>query len=311
MIHYLLAFAYGLALLGSFVGWGSLVALAAGRRADASLRAAWGVAFCIALGGLLNLFGLAFGGMLIVLTIIGLIGLSLPVRLPAVRAIPADRLARTLLFTAVGILALRYAASVSSRFYNAADDYQGYFVFPEKLIQTGTLDNDPFSERRIISSLGGQSFLDAMLLSAVGPAHLNLLDRGIGLLLLAGLAWGLATEMNAPPRLSAAVLIMVALVRPPQVNITSLLIASAMFLALYRTLQLLSRRPHAAIADGLLAALVLAAVITLKTNLVPAAVFLVIFHFILRFRNDRRRTVSPLATAGITICMLSFSFWRG
>ena len=298
MIHYAFTFIYGLALLASFAGWGSLTANAAGRSsAGWSLRAAWGMCLCIVIGGILNLFGLAHRGVLLAMVAVGILFLL------SFRKTRSERDAnqkRFLIPTCVVILiGLRYSAAVSSDFYNAQDDYQGYFVFPEKIVQTGELGTDPFSERRIISSLGGQYFLDAMLIAWTGEAHLNLLDRGIGLLLLAGLVWSLARENGIPAQMAACAVLPIALSELPQVNVSSLLIACAICVALYRTLELARRGPNGIWRDGLLVGLVTAGAITLKMNVIPAVGLLAALHFLGRWVLDRRGRTQTLFCAAV------------
>ncbi|HUB24687.1 MAG TPA: hypothetical protein VL992_04590 [Tepidisphaeraceae bacterium] len=299
MIHYAFAFIYGMALLGSFVGWGSVVAWIAGRNGtDASLRAVWGMSFCIAIGGVLNLLGLADQPVLLTMVACGVLLLIIDhFRSTRRMETPRDRFT-VILLAAIGVVLLfRYAASVSSEFYNGQDDFQGYFVFPEKMVQTGQLGADPFSERRAISSLGGQYLLDSMLISVVDESHLNLLDRGIGLLVLAGLVWGLARDKGLPMKTAACVLLPIALSRPPQVNVSSLLIACAACVALYRTLELIRNDKGEVWRDGILAGLTAAGALTLKNNIVPAIVLIAVLHSVGRWLADRRGRGQAVAVA--------------
>jgi len=57
MASYWLAFAWGLAILASFVGWGGALnrVLFPAQRVDWGQRAAWGVALSVVIGGVLNL----------------------------------------------------------------------------------------------------------------------------------------------------------------------------------------------------------------------------------------------------------------
>src|SRR5262249_32512327 len=67
--------------------------------------------------------------------------------------------------------------------FNRHDDFHAYIVFPRKMIQTGELGRDPFSVRRMVASLGGQSFLHALVLAGLQEQNLHLMEPGIGLLL--------------------------------------------------------------------------------------------------------------------------------
>jgi hypothetical protein len=294
MVHYAFALIYGLLLLASFVGWGSIVAWWSDRgQAGLSLRAAWGMALCIAAGGWLNLFGISTRPTLIALVALGILILAIArPRIPAAAS-------SSLLLCVIVLLGLRCAAAVSSNSYNSQDDYQGYFVFPQKIIQTGGLGSDPFSERRIISSLGGQYFLDSMLISGVDEAHIDLLDRGIGLLVLAGLVWSMARELGMARNLAACALLPIALVFSPQANVSSLLIACAMCVALYQTLEMAGRKPNSIVRDGLLVGLLAAGTSTLKMNVIPGVGLLALFYFLGKWLTDRRGRAATLAGAGV------------
>ena len=65
------------------------------------------------------------------------------------------------------------------------DDWIAYLMYPEKILQTGTF-TDPFSLRRV-AALGGQSFLQALIMIVGAPENGHILDRGFGALLLLGL----------------------------------------------------------------------------------------------------------------------------
>ena len=129
----------------------------------------WGLVWEILLGGALNLtgaisrpsvLGLILSGAALLFIELGRSRRALLAWLAVAvgRIREASLLSKLSLLVFLGLLLLFYASSVFTLHFNPCDDYQAYMVFPEKMIQTGSMGADPFSERRLLS-LGGMSFL--------------------------------------------------------------------------------------------------------------------------------------------------------
>src|SRR4029078_11532085 len=103
-------------------------------------------------------------------------------RLRAIRLNPA--LAALVVFLLVVVI-VHYLGGASDTSSNPYDDDVSYYPFAKQLLERGTLI-DPFSFRRM-STLGGQALYHAALLVRVPMLHMNLFDRGMCLLLSAGL----------------------------------------------------------------------------------------------------------------------------
>ena len=75
MPGFVLQFLWGLVVLSGFIGWGTAVARMAGRGPqdlpDWGLSAGWGMAFVLAVGGVLSLAGLALPWVLMALVLSG------------------------------------------------------------------------------------------------------------------------------------------------------------------------------------------------------------------------------------------------
>ena len=286
LVSYLAMFVFGLLLLGSWTGWGAAVHRLFFRRVpvDLALQAAWGLAFALVVGGLLNLLRAAtpagiylFSGTGLVLLLVDtwrrkrrLVawaqGLTLRVR--------HDWLLAAAAAVVGGIVVVLYAAAVRTTIYNFHDDLQGYFVFPSKMIQTGALGPDPFSERRLLL-LGGMSFLHACVLSVADLRYLSIVDAGIGLLLCVGLLLAIAREARANAWLRVGCLLIFLSIPPARANTTSLLTGLALFLALFLTLYRARLRRRLFSQSILPVTLVAAGLCILKTTFVPAAALLV------------------------------------
>jgi len=272
------AAAYGGALLLSFVGWGGVVARAAGRRAGEvtpDLCAAWGMAFLIGLGGWLNLLGAISGLVVRGLVAFGACFGALALR-HAWRRSPAPRLTRPPLWlAALCVLVLaRYFAAVADAGFNWDDDLQGYFVFPAKMLQLGGMGADPFSERRMVS-LGGQSFLQTMVVSVLPFRYSHLIEPGVAGLMLLAMLHGYLRDRGASAVTAAVVLFAAYLFPAPRANTSGEAVLAALFLALYRTLDCAREDvTPAARCVGVPAGLVAAAMVAVKTTAAPAVALL-------------------------------------
>jgi hypothetical protein len=305
MFTFALAFSYGLAILLGFYGWGSFLdrLLFHGRPADGALRAAWGLAFSIAVGGVLNLLGLVGRG-----SVLSYLGIGIALGMLHLQKEIKDRghegarptlsLGLVAVFLSVGAIGmLHYASAVTvpqfpgavfPRNFNPHDDYQAYLVFPQKMLQTGSLGSDPFNERRLVTGFGAQAFLHTFVLSGLPAKHLFLMDPGLGLLLVLALAAGELVRRRASPWMALMVLAAILAIPPPTVNSSSLLTGTALFLAYTRTMAW-PGLPDPSRARAALEALLLAAICALKFSLLPAALAMLVASFLLRWIGTERR----------------------
>jgi hypothetical protein len=325
---YLIAFVWGICLLISFVGWGvALTRLLFGSQAtvDWGLKGAWGLALTVCAGGLLNFAAAVSRTVVITWVILGLLFWLVDLASRSGRAWRKWHTAErggthdrrlTRVGIVVGVLAaLQYAGWVytpvmsgdsyfvfpqmsSSLVFNVHDDFHGYFVFARKMIDTGSLGQDPFSERRL-NALGGQSFLQTFLLAVLPEENLHLLEPGLAILLVLGLLLGYFRERGIPARRGMWVLLAFLLVPPPYMNISALVTGLVLFIALYRTLASAEFRTAGAIRHAVLAALCAAAICTLKSSLIPAGVLFLVFGYgaVLVASSFDRRVVRAAAAA--------------
>ena len=316
-------FGFGLVLLGSWAGWGAAIhkLLSPGGRAGRWLEAAWGLALTLAVGGLANVTGqvTAHGILLFVTAGFAFFLWSLHRerrRLRAAASLAIRRLRRerwrafalTLLLAG---LAAAYAASVCATRFNDHDDLQAYFVFPAKMIQTGTLGPDPYSERRMLS-LGGMSFLHAIVLSVADAKYSRIVDPGVSLLLGAGLLAGIARVARTSAWAALVVMLLFLLIPPPADNTTSCLTGLALFLALFLTLHRIGRddrhRAQAPRRGAVVVALLASALCGLKTTHLPAAALLILVAYSIRiFFSRHRRSVlqEALLVGACTVLFLA------
>lgn len=328
MGSYFFAFGWGIFILLSLTGWGSVLnsLLFPNEETDWGQRAAWGVAFSVVVGGVLNLLSCISRTTILVYLGLGMAAwvifslvrrpglsnrtshLALALRNRKVHLIIGGVLVVLLTF-------IQYAGTISvarsdfpsspagSVRFNQADDFQAYFVFPEKMLQSGSLGRDPFCSRRLESALGGQSFLDTFVLSVLSVEHLHIIDTGIGLLLIIGLLWGNFKERGTSPGWSLAILLVFVWIDPPTINVASLYIGTALFLSLCRTLAwkaLPAIRFH---SRAIIIAIVAAAICSLKSNFIPACGMLLVCSFLcyVAAQKFKREAIAELVCTAVLV----------
>ena len=145
---------------------------------------------------------------------------------------------------------------------------------------------DPFSERRIMSSVGGSYFLQTMVLAVLPLENVQMADRAIGLMLLAFLAYALANEFRLTRTQRIIFALLVVFTPQLQFNLTFVLLPSALFFGLVYLAA--NRKPLAAhpVLVALLIGIVTGAVATTKSTYLPHGV---VFVACLAFFHWRRR----------------------
>jgi hypothetical protein len=284
------AAAWAVCVLVAFVGWGGLVERLVGDGAPAgwALRAVWGIAAVLVVGGPLAALHLASKPVLLAQVIVGLL-------LAAYRAFvqwaqtrgesePRARVyvegVALLVLVTYGFAIVHFFGYLGSNVFQLSDDGPLYFLFSEKLLQTGSI-YEPFSVRRLLT-YGGQSYIHALYLTVAPHGFLHVIDGGLGFAIVAGLLLG---EVSARPshaelaRVWLAVTLLVTLPPIVRTNTASLMTGCALFLGIYQTL----RRPwrdcgspgrRSSIAGaGLVGALVATAGLLRTSHAIPAAVF--------------------------------------
>lgn len=311
MIHiYFNALVWMAAMLLSFAGFGCLLNKIMLPKTDLrfGLRAALGLAFAVVLGGIMNLLAIVSKNALWFFVFTGIVfwlmwGLNFQAIKGWFTGLHRDKLTGLLLFTATVLFASQFLVTISMSF-NPADDYQGYFVFTAKTIYSGSIGQDPFSERRIESGLGGENFLDAITLSRLSWQDLHVTDRGLGWLIFILLLWQLSQTAGLSKRLSALLVFSALLVPPPTINSTSVMTGAALFLALLALYDLHAEEDGKKIKISIFLAVILAGLCALKSSYIFPAVVLTLISFWHWRENVHAK--STLIKAAIETSVLSF-----
>jgi hypothetical protein len=331
MTSYFLAFTWGFVILVAWIGWGRLLnrILFPEARTDWGQSAAWGLALSVVVGGMLNVLSYISRTTVLVFLGAGLAIWLLDLLIRPTGEVKSNfplltnfRSSKILLVVGaliVFLASIQYAGSVSvSRSdspssaagpvrFNQADDFQAYFVFPEKMLQLGSISPDPFCARQIESSLGGQSFLDALILGVLSVQNLHILDPGLGLLLIIGLLLGNFKETGTSLAWSLALLLMFVWMAPPTVNIASLYTGMALFLSLYRTLEWKAFSAGRFLSRVLIIALIAAAICSLKSTFIPACGVLLACSFVCYLVGQRFRRTALAEVVSTAALMIAFT----
>lgn len=168
---------------------------------------------------------------------------------------------------AICLSTMVYWAASPGIYPNPHDDKQSYLVFPLKMLATGSLGNEPFSERRMVSGLGGHCFLQALVLAWLPMNCIALVDPGLATVLLA-----LAPFAMTPRRfpLAGALLAACAIVifPPPRINTTAIMLPALQMVGLYKTLRVAPKNTNRYRLAGLYG-MQLAALAAMKSTMIP------------------------------------------
>jgi hypothetical protein len=284
MNYYFLSFAWGICILVSLIGWGGAVnrILFPQYRVDWGQRAAWGIAWSVIFGGLLNVtWTISQATILIYICLGALYGI---IDAWANKTSIAEDLNRLInafkenIVWAIGtviaclVTAVQYSGWVSWHEFNLHDDYHAYFVFPHKMLQIGSLGSDPFSERRLVSALGGQSFLHTFSLSVLDERSLYLIDPGCALVIMIGLIIGYCQKKNISKNSTLMIVFGVLSLRMVNINITGVLIPVCLFFSLFRVFEWDNLKATNIQSNAAIIGLLAAAICALKSTYIPPCI---------------------------------------
>ena len=325
MISYLISFSWGICLLLSLTGWGKALnhILFPNQRVDWGQRAAWGLAFSLIIGGVLNATWtispttiFIFLGLGLIYCLVDLVNHRQSIATNLSQLFQESRQDKIILagIALVSFLILiqyagwvytgrlNFANMVYADGFNTSDDYHAYLVFPHKMLQLGSMGLEPFSERRI-TSLGGQSFLHTFIVSLLPDTNLNIIDPGLALIITIGLIIGFLKENQASTRRVIFTILLVLLIAVPKANTTSMMLPVALFLSLFRTLDSKEIDRNSWVSNACLIALISAAICTLKSSLIPASVIVFAVSYLAYFisSNTKLKVVGEFGLATVLV----------
>jgi hypothetical protein len=241
--------------------------------------AALGMGVVVFLGGILNLVRLAHPWALALIAAAGIL-LSL-VSLAAVRDVRFERppLLISLLIAAIVIFTI--STQLPPNVYNFRDDYQKYFAYPVRMLETGTVFGSPLSAMGV-QTLGAMPFLDGFVIAFLPIVYVNGVDAVFGLFLCLILASQFTQGRRDLLAMTVVCVLSVIVIDPQYVNISTLYCGSALIMAMV-ALPMETAAPSAA-ALGLL----YAALIAMKPTF---AVFVAIHLLAIAFSTGIRQAI--------------------
>jgi hypothetical protein len=279
-----LAFAALAAYSASAWGWGRLL-LGVCRVEEGSgfaYPAVLGLAALAAIGGWLNLLGIAYAPALLALLAGGWIVAGRRAWRAGLPRLGALRPALLVPACAIAIVALLLVLFLlPTRTFNPFDDLQMYFPRPVRMLQTGALAGNPF-DLLGLDSLGSHAFLQAFILAVLPPGYFNAFDAVLCAVLSLGLVMSIGAAIGAGVAAVLAGLAALVVLPPLQVNVSSVYGTAAFVLALAPAARHLMTSKGAvpvelvrtAVPTGLLLAALAGSKSTSLSFLVPFAVLL-------------------------------------
>ncbi|HTB09944.1 MAG TPA: hypothetical protein VK752_00155 [Bryobacteraceae bacterium] len=204
-----------------FFGWGS-----AFRRlfrlepVNPPLTVVLGMAAVVFIGGILNLARFAYPPALVVLAVIGVV---LAIR-PALSLVRPPVLISVLILM---VLIFTTTTQLPPSIYNFHDDYQKYFAYPIRMVETGTVFGSTLSAMGL-QTLGAQAFLDGFVVGFFPIRYINGVDAVFGLFL----CLMLATQFSKSRATTLVCVLSVILINPQYVNVSTLFCGSALIMAM-------------------------------------------------------------------------------
>lgn len=295
-------FGYGLALLRLLRRYQHRWLVAAGA----------GMGVVILILGVMNLLGWVHPVPLFLLVVLGdLLSIVLWKRPSAVQpenqTPPKARLGLKLIaWAALALVGYTAFAGLHNNLVNYFDDAQAYFTYPLQALQTGSLQPQPFSERRINTSLGANYLLDAVIAVGGDVRSMGFLDQSFAYLLYAAAmwaiwsGWGLSFEIKG---LLLALLFAIPLIatNAAPVYLQSALILT-LFLAMHETAECKDADWRIGIVWGLVGSVLC---LTKSSGIVFVFLLMAIFAVCHSLRTRTLGQIKNSVIAGATILALA------
>jgi hypothetical protein len=255
-----------------FFGWGAaFLKLLRLEPANWPSTVALGMAAVVFLGGILNLTRLAYP---VALAIVAVIGIVLAFR----ASVSFERPPILIALLIATVLIFTIATQLPPSIYTFHDDYQKYFAYPVRMVETGTVFGSPLSAMGL-QTLGAQAFLDGFVVAFFPIVYINGVDAVFGLFL----CLILATQFTKDRFMRVVCVTSVVFINPQYVNISTLYCGSAMIMAM------------AAVEDSAALGLLYAALIAMK----PIYAVFVAIHLLTIAAGGIRSAIRTVLAAAV------------
>jgi hypothetical protein len=206
------------------------------------------------------------------------------------------------------LVALTFITSASWPYQvDVNDDWIAYLSLPEKLLQTGGLD-EPFSQRRVVS-LCGQTILQAMLMIVGEPENCHILDRGLSALLLFGLLKEMTCRAESPAGFIRCLIVTIPIfISVPRINTASYQLGIALCIATVYAARIVQSHKSWTNNNIAVVAILLAALASLRSTFAiwGGATFIIFFTLqaILKKKEAQLNTMTLFKLGILTIILL-------
>ena len=311
LLHFLWALVWAVGIFVAVAGYGA--GLLRGLRVSGAgfgMAAVVGFAPVILIGGVLNLLHLIRVPVLVGFVVVG-VGVAWwlrgELRASGVGSVGvAGKIALGLL---VVVSAVRMAATVHNPYYQPQDDLNFYLAAPEKMIQMHWFAADPYSERRITASIGGNQFLTTLVLATQPMESEAMADWTLGAFLLLAVGFAVAREFELTA-MQGAVFVLLLMVMPQiRMNLTFVVLPSALFLGLvYLAAHRGLTRDHPGVQTVLMGGTV-GAIASMKSNYITHGVIFVLCLGALRWWMRGGRAARILIAGAAVGCLVTMMPW--
>lgn len=306
-MHVSIAIVWCLAVAVSFVGYG-LALLRCLHKDQLWLTAATaGIGLLTFFLGIMNLLGAIKPQPMTVLVVVGgFLFLFVKKRPPSLPPLLDSARKDGLAPKAISCLAFVLAACLSltglhSHIVNYFDDPQAYFTYPVEALQTGSLQPQPFSERRINTSLGANYLLDALLAIPGDVRSIGFLDQSLGYILYLAAIWEVARRLDLSFGNKGLLLGLAVILPLVEVNAAPVYLQSALAISLLLLMHEATKNEGVDWRNALLAGLVASALcLTKSSGIVFAVLLIAVSAFIFSLSTRKLTHLQNAILVGIT-----------
>lgn len=280
--------------LGVLAGWGEIsVRLFKLPRLCWPLNLPVGLAVILIIGGGLNAAGAAYPLAFDALAVIGAATAAWMLfrQRSALRDVDGRRQAAAVLFALV-MSAIPASFLTPVTVFDFIDDFEKYFAYPMRMLETGTLAGGTLNSTPL-ETIGGGAFLQGFVLAHAPLSWVNLADVVFGQCLCSILLAGTAMRRGWPTfAFAIPAVALVFVINPQYVNVSPLYIPTFLIAAIILLTADAGGKPPTPVVGLLVAALII-----LKTSLVPFAAGAVLaFGFAVLFQDGARKALRQVTS---------------
>jgi hypothetical protein len=271
-----------------------------------------GIGIVTALLGVMNLIGWIRPVFLVLLIAIGDLLLALLWRQPRASGTQSATASTTrsglkpIAWATLALIGSLAFAGIHSGIVNYFDDPQAYFAYPLEALQTGSLQPQPFSERRINTSLGANYLLDAVMAVDGDVRSIGFLDETFAFLLYVASIWAVGRGLNLSFEKNGLLLGLLVVLPLVQINATPVYLQAALTIVLLLVMHETAASKRADWRSGILWGVIASVVcLTKSSGIVFVLPLIAIFAVVHAIRSRSIAQIQNAVVAGFTVLVLA------